>query len=162
MKHSSGFLIESDNKFLICHATNINQVSDVRRWGIPKGMMEHKETPLQTALRETLEETSLDLYALEKINLVHLESFPIYRYQLPGKIVDVFYALDLGISLKHKELFCSTLITGTDKPENDDFVWLPQSDCRMMVFSSQKCLFETTVASRIKVIKERIGVSEKR
>jgi putative (di)nucleoside polyphosphate hydrolase len=47
-------LIESDAGWLIVRATGGN------RWDFPKGLQEPGETPLQAALRESVEETGLD------------------------------------------------------------------------------------------------------
>lgn len=60
---SVGLLYTDGNSFLGCHSTG-NKFYD-----LPKGAPEPDETPRQTCLRETLEETGLDLDAGSLIDL---------------------------------------------------------------------------------------------
>jgi predicted NUDIX family NTP pyrophosphohydrolase len=59
MKKSCGFLIECQNKFLLCHSTKPSGSISLNdgQWGIPKGGCEEGETDLAAALREVEEET---------------------------------------------------------------------------------------------------------
>ena len=58
-----GIIIEKDNQILLQHRKD----KDV--WGIPGGVMEPGETFLETALRETLEETGLKTKNLKLFGL---------------------------------------------------------------------------------------------
>ncbi|TKI72553.1 NUDIX domain-containing protein [Lysinibacillus mangiferihumi] len=54
-----GIILEKDNQILLQHRTDQNV------WGIPGGVMEPGETFLETAVRETYEETGLKAEQLE-------------------------------------------------------------------------------------------------
>ena len=72
MEHfiSCGFLIQSKDKFLLCHPSNlrIGKLAGDRGWGLPKGKLDDGEDHWECALRETQEETNLDLKALSAIS----------------------------------------------------------------------------------------------
>ena len=51
------FIVREDHRILIGHPTN--HAPNV--WSIPKGKIETGETSLEGAIRETLEETNIDL-----------------------------------------------------------------------------------------------------
>jgi len=55
---SAGFLIQSKDKYLLGHASGRGMT---KGWGIPKGKQDKGETLLETAIRETFEETALPL-----------------------------------------------------------------------------------------------------
>ena len=54
-KISAGTIIKLNNSILLGHSTNN------AHWDIPKGMIEHNESPIDTAIRETFEETNIQL-----------------------------------------------------------------------------------------------------
>ena len=57
---SCGIVIfNPEAELLLCHVTNQSH------WDLPKGGIDGRESPLEAALRETLEETGLDLPATE-------------------------------------------------------------------------------------------------
>lgn len=51
------FLINKDNKILLCHPTKHSP----KFWSIPKGRVEEGETVIDAAVRETIEETNADV-----------------------------------------------------------------------------------------------------
>lgn len=57
------FLLRDDHKILVCHPTN--HAPDF--WSIPKGKVDGEETTLQAAIRETFEETNIDVKAYKAI-----------------------------------------------------------------------------------------------
>ena len=67
MKCSAGFLIETDEGFLMCHPTG--RKDGVRTYDVPKGQVEEGEDHFEAALRELYEETSID-WRNESFNFV--------------------------------------------------------------------------------------------
>lgn len=60
MKKTCGiFIFDRDGLLLLCHPTNAPFVG--KFWSIPKGEQDFGETDVQTALRETFEESSISL-----------------------------------------------------------------------------------------------------
>ena len=48
---SAGIIVQSEMGIVLC--------KEDKWWGIPKGRVDHGETPLEAAVRETIEETSI-------------------------------------------------------------------------------------------------------
>lgn len=134
MKKSSGFLIECQDKFLLCHSSNPNgSVNlDDGQWGIPKGGCEDKETELEAAIRETLEETGIDVtkYAFSKK--------PLLKYSTKSKKYIIFYVSIKDSSILSQPLKCITMIDGGSRPENDDFIWVDWNTAKEISIKNQK------------------------
>jgi 8-oxo-dGTP pyrophosphatase MutT (NUDIX family) len=113
---SCGILVcNAHEELLLCHATGTS------RWDIPKGHGEGDETPQQTALRETAEETSLVFRPDELLELGHVP----YR---PSKDLWLFAALTERFD--PSRCHCRTQFAdrfGRMRPEMDDFAWTPFS-----------------------------------
>jgi 8-oxo-dGTP pyrophosphatase MutT (NUDIX family) len=110
-------IVNDDSELLLCHVTGHDH------WDLPKGGAAADETPLQTALRETREETGLVLEASALIDLGRLA----YRSR---KDLHLFAArvprFDTGL------LWCESRFdddaSGTRLPEMDGFGWFPFTD----------------------------------
>lgn len=65
--------IENEGQILLLHRQN--NKSQGNKWGIPGGKVEKKETPLQAAIRETKEETGIDISSqpIEILKTVYIE-----------------------------------------------------------------------------------------
>lgn len=127
---SSGFLIRSGNKFLLCRSSG----SD--KWTIPKGHVEENETTLDAAYRETYEETGLDLH---KLNFVDVWKHFSHMYSLRNKDVVVFFADDKTGMLIDEQLFCESI--NGESPEIDDYKWVNYKEAKIIVTRSQQELF---------------------
>ena len=83
MKKSSGVIIKSNNRILVCKRSTEN--SDGGKWALPMGGIEEGETPEQAAYREFHEEMGLEinggLQALGYIN----------RYNKQGGLKSILY-----------------------------------------------------------------------
>lgn len=58
-KRYSGIIVKNKDKVLLCKRSPDESMPNV--WSIPSGMIENEETPIQAALREFNEETSIVL-----------------------------------------------------------------------------------------------------
>lgn len=134
MKKSCGFLIQCQDKFLLCHSTKPSGSISLNdgQWGIPKGGCEDGETDLEAALRETVEETSLNLD-----HYIYSHS-PIHSYSTKTKKYVIFYCRIDDPSIMDKKLECKSLITDSNKPENDSFVWVDWSTANQIAIKNQK------------------------
>jgi 8-oxo-dGTP pyrophosphatase MutT (NUDIX family) len=110
---SCGILILSaQRELLLCHVTGQDH------WDLPKGGIHDDESPLQAALRETREETGLDL-ALQSLH--ELGRFD-YR---PKKDLHLFAALMpcFDVATLSCESHFSQAGTGRRLPEMDGYGW---------------------------------------
>ena len=139
---SSGFLINSLGKYLLCHATQFNGSFSRNdgHWGIPKGIVEHGDSLLDTAFRETVEETGLNIRILEEKGIVSVNRTILLKYRTTKKTVYAYY-VNSKIDLSKSSLKCISRIDGKDLPENDAFAWVDWDTAREMVSKRQKELF---------------------
>lgn len=114
---SCALLVSCPSGWLLAHATR------TPRWDLPKGKIEPGETPLDAALRETVEETGLDLSSFRD-RIVDLGR---HDY-LPKKDLHLF-RLDLPHALDLSRCSCSTYVQrgeeGEHYPETDAYAWVP-------------------------------------
>lgn len=110
---SCGILILTEqHELLLCHVTGQDH------WDLPKGGMHGGENPLQAALRETREETGLDLSTHPLHELGRFD----YR---PKKDLHLFAALmpRFDVAQLSCESHFSQLATGARLPEMDGYDW---------------------------------------
>lgn len=123
---SCGFIIHDDSRFLAGHVTG----QDADTWSIPKGRMEPFETYYTCAVRELLEETSIDL---RTINPAEVETLGLFDY-IPKKWLYLFsYKCNLS---KLPELKCTSMVDKDGKrdwPEFDWFRFIPFADAKKLV-----------------------------
>ena len=118
MQTSAGIIITDGHQFLIGH------VSFQNWWDIPKGRLELGEMPRDAAIRETYEETGLEI---NPDDLLDLGMF----YYLPKKRLHLFLLIAPDLPPIEK-MQCTTLynpIKRTDflLPEMDRWVYIPFS-----------------------------------
>lgn len=152
MMISAGFLIESNGKFLICHSSSLDgklSYSD-QMWGIPKGIVEKNEYPLDAAIRETLEETGIDIRKLQSSGSVKIiEDF--FKYKTTKKKVYVSYA-NCTLNITKEKRICRSMIMPFNIPENDFFLWVDWKVAREMVSKNQKSLFSDENLERLRAV----------
>ncbi len=127
------FIIRDDNKLLICHPTN--HAADF--WSIPKGKIESDETAVQAAIRETHEETNIDLSEykllaeLEMVNYSHKKKalFPFICYEPCNKSID-FNSFDIKCNSNVAE-------ERGGFPEMDDYQWVTLDEAKKLLHITQ-------------------------
>ena len=110
---SCGILIlNPQRELLLCHVTGQGH------WDLPKGGAHDGESPLQAALRETREETGLQLDAAALLELGRLD----YR---PKKDLHLFAALmpRFDVAALHCDSHFAQWGTGKRLPEMDGYGW---------------------------------------
>jgi len=94
---SCGCIVIKDNNVLLVQNTNCN-------WSFPKGHMESGETEKETALRETKEETNLD------VEIISEKRYVISYQSKPGVVKEVVYFVAKPLSndciIQEKEIIC--------------------------------------------------------
>jgi putative (di)nucleoside polyphosphate hydrolase len=104
-------LLNPQDELLLCHATG------AAHWDIPKGLGEPGETPRETALRETFEETGL------RLTPDSLRDLGVFSY-LRTKDLHLFAARIESID--PKSCVCTSMFSdsrGRLRPEADVFEW---------------------------------------
>ena len=110
---SCGVVILNERaELLLCHVTGQNH------WDLPKGGSHEGESPLQAALRETQEETGLQLSACGLLDLGRLDYRPKKDLHLYAALMPRFDPATL-----HCESRFSQYATGERLPEMDDYGW---------------------------------------
>ena len=122
---SCGILIHCKGKYLVCKSSNFAV------YGIPKGKQEPGETDKETAIRETREETSLDLLPTQLI--------PFISYSARGKDMVVYFT---SIDEFPRNLGCTSMLDELT-PEIDEYLWLTKDEAIAIVNNHMKVIYET-------------------
>lgn len=123
------FVNTIEKKILMIHPTYRKDF-----WDFPKGRMEEGETPIQAAIREVKEETSLNVTEDELID------FGFHKYN-NHKNVHLFICYDKEINT-HK-LICTSMVEGKthNYPEADDFRFFSIDEAIDLMCPSMKKVF---------------------
>jgi 8-oxo-dGTP pyrophosphatase MutT (NUDIX family) len=141
---SAGVLIQSGDKYLLCHATGHG--AD-KGWGLPKGRVDAGESDRQAAVRETQEECGLDIPEdrIEPLTQVKYRSWDGEDKVM--KLLKIFiYRGDA--SLQKQKLVCSTYFNPSKEnpniklPEVDGFKWLTAEEAQRQGMKSIKSIFD--------------------
>lgn len=134
-KTSCGFIINTAAGWLICHSTGN------KHWDFPKGIAEEEEDHLAAAVRETIEETGLDLTAY-KDRAVDLGCAP-YSKQ---KSVHLFL-LDYPEPVDLLRLTCISMVDrGTYQyPEVDQYELVTPAEALTRLSKSMRAWLEVNV-----------------
>jgi 8-oxo-dGTP pyrophosphatase MutT (NUDIX family) len=115
MKTTCGLLlIFRGPRILMCHPTG----DDENVWSMPKGLMDEGELPIETAFRETLEETGLDVPNTFNGYVIHPEIERKYETKKKKMIAfPIFCENEIDV----EDLHCSTFLPELGIYEVDDF-----------------------------------------
>lgn len=128
------FIINKNNKVLICHPTN----NKPNVWSIPKGKVEALETYVDACVRETFEETNIDLSAY-KDKLIMLDSVN-YSHKKKMLIPFVLFENDcqyLDLSLVTIQCNSNVPKERGGFPEMDEYKWVTIDDARKLLHDTQ-------------------------
>jgi len=130
---SAGFIIKcKDGKFLL---GKTGGGVDGACWTIFKGGQIDGESLIETAIRETKEESGIDI-ASDKRLTDNMSTIPIFSYSVKNKDVYVFYLHDVDGVLDNCELKCSSYYDD-NKPEISEFCRFEVDEMSRVVFPSQ-------------------------
>jgi putative (di)nucleoside polyphosphate hydrolase len=124
-------ILNEKNEILLCHVTG------QKHWDIPKGLNENEELPISTVIRETKEETNIDLI---KGKLIDMGGFPYNK----KKNLYLFKYFDNNIDLN--SLKCVSTFehfyTKELMPEVDEFSFFDFQTAKTKVCGSMKNVFD--------------------
>lgn len=134
MKLTCGiFLINNKNKILIGHPTN--HAKDL--WSIPKGQPKKGESNILTAFRDFEEETSIDLWNMDKIT----EKIGSFVYPNKKKTL-VAYQVSIKKTIPIKKIHCTSMVHpkvyGEEVPEMDMFKWVTKDEAMILLHPVQR------------------------
>lgn len=118
MKISCGvIIINENNEIFLAHSTG-NKFYD-----IPKGLMDEGETPIESAIRECKEETSI---ILDKSRLIDLGEHKYNREKNLHLFIYPVMKSDINLDILVCNSFFTCPYTKKEKPEADGFEWFSQ------------------------------------
>jgi 8-oxo-dGTP pyrophosphatase MutT (NUDIX family) len=132
--------------FLLCHSSNPSGKVTITdgQWGIPKGGCEDGESELEAAIRETLEETGID------VKKYKFSKKPLVTYSTKSKKYVIFYVKIADTEILNMDLDCTTYIADGTRKENDDYVWVSWDKAKEISIKNQKFnLFTDEVLAEI-------------
>jgi len=139
MKKAAGIILfNSEDKVLIEHPTN----HDPNFWSFPKGMVDEGETYFEAAVRETYEETFLDL---NKIDYRVLKELPEILFKNKRKRLKLF-VLKVNKTLYDFPFKCTSMVEKNRDgslrenpfPEVDDYKWATLEEAYPLLHESQQ------------------------
>lgn len=144
--HAAGiFLIRKDLKVLICHPTN----HPYSFWSIPKGKIEEGEQPMEAALRETFEETNIDLHNDDRLNNERFDIFEldVVNYSHKKKDLKPYVFQEVSSS----DIDWSSIIIKCNSnvpverggfPEMDGYKWVTIQEAKKLLHKTQVICLE--------------------
>lgn len=132
IKVAGFFLVRKDNKILVCHPTR----HPLNFWSIPKGRLDNDEQPIDAAIRETMEESNVDLSDWQIIH--NIEPIP---YPNNKKILYpfVFFENQNKLDFDTLELKCNSFVEREKGgfPEMDAYNWVTIDEAKKKLHFSQ-------------------------
>lgn len=149
-KISGIFLVRKDNQILLCHPTKHSP----NFWSIPKGRVDDGEELIDTAIRETYEETNVDL---KDWSLIHnLDPIP-YDTDKKALYCYVIFENQNSFDFDSFELKCNSNVDA-DKggfPEMDGYRWATLEEAKPLMHMAQALALEQ-LAELVKNVNDKI------
>lgn len=123
------FIFNPDGKILICHPTGNKKDNG---WSIPKGKPNKDEALIDAAIRETREETGLDLS--DKASGIRFVSEAIYKSNKKRLMAFIFRS---DSQFEVSDLKCLSCTDNTDVPEIDKFDFVSTKEAMTRLHESQ-------------------------
>ena len=136
------FIINREKKLLVCHPTN----HKVDFYSIPKGKVEENEAMIDAALRETWEETNIDLATSDSVCSFHVHHFLPVQYKHGKKVLNPFVYIEhicSRMDWSEIEIKCNSYVDDVrgQFPEMDGYKWVTLDEARTLLHDTQvKCL----------------------
>lgn len=133
IKVAGFFLVRKDNKILVCHPTRHSATF----WSIPKGRLDNDEQPIDAAIRETMEESNVDLSDWQIIHNIEPIIYPNNKKEL---YAFVFFENQNKLDFDSLELKCNSFVEREKGgfPEMDGYKWLTMNEAKEQIHISQK------------------------
>jgi ADP-ribose pyrophosphatase YjhB (NUDIX family) len=128
------FLINKSNKLLICHPTKHKP----NVWSIPKGKVEALESFVDACVRETYEETNIELSDYKR-KMIMLDSVN-YSHRKKTLIPFVLFENDCeGLDISLITIQCNSNVPEERGgfPEMDDYKWVTIDEARGLIHETQ-------------------------
>jgi 8-oxo-dGTP pyrophosphatase MutT (NUDIX family) len=127
------FLVRKDGTLLVCHPTN----HDPNFWSIPKGKVEEGEYYIDAAIRETFEETNINV-----MDCRNIRGLQAVNYSHRKKILHPFVVLEsenLNLNWNAFDIKCNSNVP-EDRggfPEMDAYQWVGLDEARLILHATQ-------------------------
>ncbi|TDG95282.1 NUDIX hydrolase [Cardinium endosymbiont of Culicoides punctatus] len=132
------YIVNKDGKVLLLKRDDSNLCGG--KWCAPGGKLEKDETPIQTVIRETFEETAIQL---NQAQLVFEQTVYMRLLQQETKQDAIDYILHLFKTIAFKDQPTITL-----NKEHTDYVWVNLQECnKLKVIPGGKELLQLCVSS---------------
>ena len=143
MVTTSGILIiDKDNRILICHPTNHPK----NVWSIPKGKVNDGESIMDAAIRETFEETNINLSFFQCITPLEPQTYTHKKKRLHPFLY--LEKMNPKIKIHEFEIKCNSNVEPEKGgfPEMDDFKWVSFDEAKKLLHNTQvKALEESMI-----------------
>lgn len=133
------FLVDKYNKLLVCHPTN----HKLDFWSIPKGKVDNGETLLAAAIRETFEETNIDVSKCQNI-----KQLDAVTYTHKKKVLHPFLLwepINQDIDWLAFDIKCNSLVSEERGGflEMDAFKWVTLDEAKTLLHNTQVACIDT-------------------
>ena len=132
------FIVKKDGTLLVCHPTNHSEDF----WSIPKGKVDVGETMIECAIRETYEETNLDVNSAELKEYFDVYELDSVNYGHKKKILYPFLYLEkdsTNIDWSDLEIKCNSNVPEERGgfPEMDGYKWVTLDEAKSILHNTQ-------------------------
>lgn len=143
VKAAGVFIVRKNGELLICHPTN--HAKDF--WSIPKGKIEEGESMLEAAIRETYEETNINLNELSNFKAIYLGNAE-YSHRKKELFAFAYFEMDESVLNWDDVVIQCNSNVAEDRggfPEMDDYIWVKIDNCRELLHETQAVFLDALI-----------------